>query len=235
MLRHCFILLAICCFHFAGFSQLHSIKGILKDSSTHFAVRGAKISNTAKNKNVYSDQRGFFSIEAAPDDIILVTVDGYDSKRVTYSRFIKDTIVIYLTSRSKMLPTVSITSRYNQYQVDSMERKRAFEQMRGGRLTRVSRADGFGITFNLDRLWKKRYKYQRRNEKLFRQREKQAYVAYRYSPELVAYYTRLKGQELQDFLNKHTPSYEWLRSHPGDEEVFYYINNQLKLFRSLSK
>ena len=185
--------------------------------------------------NVYSDQRGFFSIEAAPDDIILVTVDGYESKRVTYSRFIKDTIVIYLTSRSKMLPTVSITSRYNQYQVDSMERKRAFEQMRGGRLTRVSRADGFGITFNLDRLWKKRYKYQRRNEKLFRQREKQAYVAYRYSPELVAYYTGLKGQELQDFLNKHTPSYEWLRSHPGDEEVFYYINNQLKLFRSLSK
>lgn len=234
MHRYC-SLIVLCLLQFTVHAQRHFMNGFLQDSITHFAIRGAKISNTINNKNVYSDQKGFFTIEAAPDDIIIVSNEGYRSSKIALSPLFVDTVTVYLVPTSKVLPTVSVSSRYNQYQNDSINRKKEFEQMRGGRLSNLSRADGFGITMNLDRLFKKRYKYQRQNEKRFSQREKETYIAYRFSPQLVAYYTGLKGQELQNFMDRHSPSYEWLRKHQTDEEVFYYINDQLKLFRGGAK
>jgi len=233
MHRYCFLII-LCLLQFAVHAQKR-LNGFLQDSITHFAIRGAKIFNTTNNRNAYSNQKGFFSIEAAPGDILIITDEGYASRNITYSPLFIDTVTLYLFPTAKVLPTVSVSSRYNQYQEDSINRKKEFEQMRGGRLSNVSRADGFGITLNLDRLFKKRYKYQRQNEKRFNQREKEAYIAYRFSPQLVAYYTGLKGQQLQNFMNSHSPSYEWLRKHRTDEEVFYYINDRLKLFRASGK
>jgi hypothetical protein len=84
-------------------------------------------------------------------------------------------------------------------------------------------------------MFKKRYKFQRKNEKRFRQREKEAYIAYRYSPQLVAQYSGLKGEELQNFMQHNTPSYKWLRKHPSDDDIFRYINEHLKQFRAKNK
>jgi hypothetical protein len=61
--------------------------------------------------------------------------------------------------------------------------------------------------------------------------EKSAYVNYRFSPYTVAYYTGLKGEKLLAFLHKYTPTYEWLRQHPTQEDVLLYINEKLKLPR----
>ena len=116
-----------------------------------------------------------------------------------------------------------------------MNRKKEFEENRGNKLSSVSAAPGFGIAINLDKKFKNKYKYQRKNEKHFGDMEKVAYVEYRYSPQLVAYYTGLKGKNLQDFMKQYTPSYEWLRAHPTDEDVMYYLNEKIKLFNAAQK
>lgn len=226
--------IAICLGHCLLHAQTNLMNGFLHDSITHFAIKGARISNTANGKNSYSNQKGFFSIAALSGDVIVISIDGYNQRIISYSP-LSDTITIYLSTLATTLPTVSVSSRYNQYQLDSINRKRDFLQMRGGRLSNFSRAEGFGIAFNLDRILKRKYKNQRKNEKYFREREKTAYITFRYSPQLVAYYTGLKDEELQKFMASHTPTYTWLRKHTTDEQVFDYINDQLKLFKANTK
>ncbi len=53
-------------------------------------------------------------------------------------------------------------------------------------------------------------------------------MQYRFSADLVGAYTGLKGDSLNNFINKYWPDYDWLRKHTSDEDVFYYINDKLK-------
>ena len=235
MHRCCFLLIAFCLAACWCSAQKYVMYGLVKDSSTHFAIGGAKIVNTTRKKNATADPNGFFRIEVVPNDLIRISSTDYKASLITYSILFADTITVFLSATGKTLPTVSVASSYTRYQFDSMNRKKEFEQNRGTRLSRVSRAEGFGIAVNLDRLFKSKYKYQRKNEKRFDEMEKAAYVAYRFSPNLVALYSGLKGQQLENFMNSHAPTYEWLRKHPSNEEVMYFINDQLKIFRAAAK
>ena len=159
-------------------------------------------------------------------------MNGYSPIFFTYASSPKeDTIVLYLQWLGSTLPAVTISKGYNQYHLDSATRKRDFEQFRGGKLTTASRANGFGLALNLDRFFKKRYKHQQKNEKRFEEREEAAYKDYRYSVRLVSFYSGLEGQQLKDFMNLHSPSYEWLRKHPSDQELLFYINEHLKIWK----
>ncbi len=60
-----------------------------------------------------------------------------------------------------------------------------------------------------------------------------AYIDYRFSPHVVAYYTGLKGDELRNFLRFYTPDYTWLRQHLSDEDVLYYLNDKLKIYKEV--
>jgi hypothetical protein len=142
----------MCVFYNNNYAQ--ELRGFLKDSATHLKLRSVRISNTRTNKPVYSNSDGFFSINANPNDTIFIRLDGYVTRKLIYSLLFNDTIQLFLSPQSKLLPGVSVSSRYNQYQQDSMIRKRDFEQMRGGRLSTVSRAQGFGVAINLDRVFK---------------------------------------------------------------------------------
>jgi len=88
------------------------------------------------------------------------------------------------------------------------------------------------LVINLDRLFKSKYKHQKKAEQSFNETEKMEYVDYRFSPQLVAFYTGLKGDALLDFMKRYKPSYEWLRQHPYREQLIYYISNKLKFFQS---
>ena len=231
MRNACFII-ALCLLYFTSGAQRRFVNGVLKDSTSKELLSGARISNITINDVVFSNKNGLFRIQVAEGDKLVLTLPGYNPHSFIYSSSPKqDTIVFYLQTLGKILPTVTISKSYNQYQIDSATRKRDFEQFRGSRLPTVSRSSGFGLALNLDRLFKKRYKYQKKNEKRFRQREEAAYIEYRYSDKLVSFYTGLEGQQLKDFKNKHTPSYQWLRKHAGDQEVLLYINEQLKMWK----
>ena len=135
------------------------------------------------------------------------------------------------------MPGVTVQSQYNKYQLDSIERRSAFEQMQGQTLNAIAsnRSSGFGLTLNLDRFTKKKYRNKKKEEKRFQQTEEWAYVNYRFSPQLVGYYTRLQGDDLRDFIYRYTPDYTWLRKHPSNDDVINYINEKLNDYRTSHK
>lgn len=215
-------------------AQSRVLNGYLLDSITHFPVSNGIITNANSNKSVHSDVKGFFRLEAAPNDFIYASAKSYHYDTLIYSFIFTDTITIYLAPSGNILPNVTVTTRYNKYQLDSLERKRAFEEDRGTVLKTLSTShpSGFGLTFNLDRFFKKKYKNQKREERLFEMMEKMSYTDYRFSPHIVASYAGLKGEALRSFLKQYTPDYNWLRQHPSNEDVLYYINDKLKAYKA---
>jgi hypothetical protein len=188
-------------------------------------------------KSVRTDRNGFFRLQVAPNDFIYAAATAYHYDTLRYSLLFGDTVTIFLSPSGTILPNVTVTSQYTKYQLDSMERKGAFEENRGHVLNAVSRpnSNNFGLGINLDRFFKKKYKGKKRVERTFKNTEERAYIDYRFSPKLVSSYTGLKGDSLRMFFYRYSPGYQWLRQHPTNDEVLFYINEKLKEYKRASQ
>lgn len=233
MFKFCLSLILIV-ISFEIHAQQRMISGYLLDSITHFAIPNGTITNATNKRIAQSNEKGFFRLQAAPNDFIYATAKSYRYDTLVYSFIFTDTVTIYLSPAGNVLPNVTVTTKYNKYQLDSIERRTSFEQSMGKPMKTLSTShpSGFGLTFNLDKLLKKKYKDRRKGERFFKKREELAYIDYRFSPYIVAHYTGLKGDALKSFLKQYTPDYKWLRKHPSNEDVMYYINDKLKAFHS---
>lgn len=214
-------------------AQRKVINGYLLDSLNHYPVAG-KVTNATNKRSVTTDANGFFKLEAGPNDFIFAVAPVYKYDTVSYNMLFRDTITLFLAPGANVLPNVIVTSKYTRYQMDSIQRRAEFEQDRGTVINAIdkSHGPGFGVNVNLDRFFKKKYRDKKDEEKVFNRLEKNAYVNYRFSPQLVSMYTGLKGDSLQTFILRNSPSYEWMRQHTTNEDVLYYINDKLKQNKS---
>ncbi len=215
-------------------AQARFIYGFLRDSITYFPIAEGTVTNASTNKEVQSDKDGFFRLQVSPNDFIYAVAKSYHYDTLKYSFINTDTITIYLSPIGDILPNVTVTTRYNKYQLDSIQRRADFEKLRGTNYRTLStdHPSGFGLTFNLDPLLNKKDRVKRNAGKIFSKTEEMEYVNYRFSPHLVAYYTGLKGDALSTFMNRYTPDYSWLRKHLTNEDVMLYINDKLKKYKA---
>lgn len=228
---YCFVLLmlAVC---ITADAQQSWLNGYLKDSLTHFAIGNGQVTNTRTRKVATASGGGLFRIQVQPGDVLYATAKNYRFDTIRYQYMFADTITLYLSPAAALLPGVTVTSTYSRYQLDSMERRENFEKLRGQQLNTIAKNHaGFGITLNLDNLFKKENKNDRKAMRRFEATERWAYVQHRFAPQLVAQYTGLTGDALRDFIYRYTPSYDWLRSHPTNNDILFYINEKLKLFK----
>ena len=212
------------------------ISGYIKDSLTHFPVSNVTVLNESSRKKIQSDSKGFFYLYAQPGDLLQFKGKNYHIDTLRFFSVFTDTIQVFLTPRGEMMDMVTVASRYSKYQLDSIKRKADFDEMRGTVLNTVSRpSSGFGLSLNLDRIFKRKYSNRKKEEELFKKTEIIAYIQYRFSSYLVAQYTGLKGDVLRDFIYRYTPSYHWLRQHTSNEEVVFYISEKLKLYKQMAE
>lgn len=231
------LLLVLACLVFMAtgtMAQTITLSGYVKDSLTHLPVFGATLSNSTKAQKVSTDSHGFFRIQVSPNDLLYALARGYHYDTLRYSFLFQDTITIFL-SPVNVLQTVTIETGYQKYQQDSLERRREFEEARGHQLSAIDKSkhkQTFGLTFNLDRLFKRKYNDGSKAEEVLTAREREAYVRFRFSTQMVSFYTGLKGDALLSFLRLYTPSYEWLRSHHHREQLIDYLGEKLKAYRN---
>jgi hypothetical protein len=217
------------------------INGFVRDSITGVPIVNAIISNESSKKMTMPNQEGFFSITAAPNDIIFINAFNYNYDTLIANNNLPDTLEIALVREPEYLPGVTVTTTtkgLSKYQMDSMRRREAFVQEMGApKMSTVSKANNMpaGTAINLDKLFSKKDKDRTKAYNSFDYLEKQAYIDYRFSSELVSQYTGFKGDSLIAFMRQYTPTYEWLRAHPTDEDIVYYINDSLKAFANKPK
>lgn len=220
--------------------QKSTVIGVVKDSVTNTIIEFASISNINKKNTIVSNTKGIFKIDIALNHLLSVAAVGYnfDTIRVTEELLQADTLHILMHPLSKRLADVVVTTKtkYNQYQLDSIERRRDFFINRSDvKIPVVSLANsGVGLGINLDHFYN-RERRKRSAMDLFNDMENESYTNYRFTPALINKYTQLEGEKLVTFIQLYRPSYAWLRSHTTEEDVLYYINDKLKSFNKRQK
>lgn len=207
------------------------INGHLKDRFSQQSIANGEIRSTLTK--AITDSNGFFRIQVKEGDIISAKKFGYRFDTVHFSfQTIDSSLIIYMDPLGRVLKTVTVSTTYSAYQVDSMRRRMAFDEARSKTtLISTDAHPGFGLVLNLDRLTKTKDKLVKKQRQLFEKTEQWAYIRYRFPDSLVQSYTGLTGDSLHLFMNRYTPSYEWLRAHPTKLELVYYINDKMKIFR----
>lgn len=229
-----FIVFLLCLVSVTVSAQKKSfVYGYLKDSTTAEPVVLASVTNMNTGKTVMTNYRGFFKIPVEVNQVLYFAAVGYQFDTTLYNQRYsdKDTLVFLLPALQRNLGTVTVTAKVNQYQSDSMERRKDFLQDIGNyTIPAVAQANsGAGIALNISRF----SRYERNKRKAFafyESTEKEAYTNYRFTEKLVKQYSGLKDDQLYNFMQQYRPSYEWLRAHKTEEDIKYYINDKLKLF-----
>ncbi len=231
------LFLFACLFSVSAFAQPSRLMyGYLKDSATGEPIVMASVKNNQSKQTVMTNAKGRFSINLSPNQLISFAAVGYHFDTVYYrgTYLLQDTLQLTLTSLVTSLGNVTVTSKgMSRYQMDSLQRHTDFFQSIGSTpIPTVSQANyGAGIALNIDR-FSKHEKSKRKAIQYFNDNEEDAYINYRYTAELVNKYTGFKDEKLMEFMSKSRPSWEWLRKHTNEEDLAYYINDQLKKFNS---
>jgi hypothetical protein len=224
------ILLAVTQSSFAQTKK--SIIGLVFDQNERVPIKMASITNITLGKTTISSSNGTFELQAGLGHIIAFGANGYyaDTLSLTADRLSISNLILTLKPLPSTLAGVTVIGKYSQYQVDSIERRKAFLQdVPGSEIPTMSRANdlGFGTAINLDK-FSKREKQKQKARGLYDLAEQEAYINWRWNEEVVIQYTRFEGEELFDFIERHRPVYQWLRKNPDEEAILYYINSALK-------
>lgn len=233
-MRYAFILLLILVSFNGSGQKKKVIYGYLKDSVTNAPIALASVRNITTNITTMTGNDGRFAIQAAENNILSFAAVGYffDTLQYANSYLLQDTLFPVLSPLERDLGNVTVTSRgLSQYQQDSIERRKDFLQdIVNYTIPTVSQANsGAGIALNLDR-FSRHERNKRKALQFYETNEKEAYINYRFNTSLVTSLTRFKDEKLRLFMQQHRPSYDWLRKHTSEEDIRYYINEQLKIF-----
>ncbi|MEJ7680867.1 MAG: hypothetical protein WKG06_24050 [Segetibacter sp.] len=76
-------------------AQASVMNGYLSDSITHFPIINGTVTNATTKKSVHSNEKGFFRLEAAPNDFIYAYAKSYHYDTLVYSLIFTDTITLY--------------------------------------------------------------------------------------------------------------------------------------------
>lgn len=214
-------------------AQNKTVYGYLRDSATGLPIPLASVKNLSTGQTVMTNHDGRFRINLSKNQYLGFAAIDYHFDTIQYNakRQLQDTLQLVLRSLAHNLGNVTVTARgMNRYQLDSIERRNEFLKDVGHVQPVMAQPQyGFGVAVSLDRLSKKE-KNKRKAFDFYDENEKEEYINYRFPPPLVAEYTGLKGEQLQDFMQKYRPEYEWLRKHPSEEDIKYYLNDKLKLY-----
>jgi len=230
-----FYIFCLLIFSTSTFSQKKAtIWGYLKDSVTNEPIVLASVANFETKKTVMTSNTGRFKIEVSDNQILSFAAVGYFFDTVAYhkSLLVKDTLYLYLKPLASSLGNVTVYSKSTSaYQQDSIERRKDFmgDKVQYTIPTVASSNTGAGLGINIDR-FSKNEKNKRKAFAFFEANEKEEYINYRFPSSIVVKYSGLKDDALQDFMQLHRPSYEWLRKHKTEEDIKYYINDNLKEF-----
>jgi hypothetical protein len=221
-----------------GIVAQQKVVGILKDKKSKEIITFASITNNTTKQTVVSNTNGIFKLMVSKEHLISIAAVGYnfDTLHAGDKQLLKgDTLTIYLQPLTKNLQGVTVTSKgkYNAYQLDSMERRQNyFGTKNSKKQTTFSKGnDGVGLGINLDKLYSKQEKQRSKMIDLYYDMESEEYINYRFNAELVSKYTNLKNEALEGFMEKYRPTAAWLRKHPTEEDVMYYINEKLKEYK----
>ncbi len=190
------------------------------------------IHNITQGRYDLSDEDGSYRIQVMSGDHVAFSSVGYRTDTVTITEeMLLATYPVYLTVKAVTLQSVSV--RYNNYQLDSMDRRKeyacVYDNGNTPRVEKQRQGDGVGVEMNIFRRASKGERQRERLQKRLAKEEQDYYVNFRYNKETVIKFTRLQGDSLKQFMKKYRPSYDYCRK-AAPVDILVYINDCYKIY-----
>lgn len=233
MFKPLLLILSVCFLSLSVHAQETYFYGYVRDSITELPIQDVHVSGNREDTSDYTNISGLFVIKASEGDTLTLLRVGYFTQKIAlHGRMLSDTLHITMVPKTHELESVIVSAySYADYQADSVDRRRYFEEAIGYAKPLFDNANtGAGLGISLERIFGRRQRNKKRAFKLFKEVEEEKYVDFRFNPIIVHSYTGLKSDSLQQFINKYRPTYRWLREHPRQEDILYYINGKLKKY-----
>ncbi len=209
-----------CCTLFTKSSKAQLIvSGTVYDSSKINLVEGVLVQNLSGSKT-YTDSLGKYSLQVAENDSLFFTYKNKSTSKYAVTTIPDPNhfdIKIHVRVKGKYTTLSEVIVQGKSYRQDSIENRekyaKAFNFRPGHVGSSVSPTGGVGLDIN-DLINLFRF---RRNKQLkaFRNRlereEKERYVNYKFNRTLVSRITNLKKPDLDTFMVRYRPDYEFIQ------------------------
>lgn len=231
-------LLFILFFLYCGdvFGQRKEISGFILSETTK--LNGAIILNLNLNIKTKSDKRGYFSINAKKGDTLITAEFNYKTDTLIFNN--QTPLIINLNVAHNVLREVVIKgskiSPLEKYNENKKEYKDIYWKGDKSKIIEIEAGTVPGIKINIDKLYSalsKQGKDARRLQKNLTQDYQNDVVDQHFSKSLVGNITGYKGEQLDDFIIKYRPSYEFVLK-SSEYDIIQYIKKELAVDMSVS-
>jgi len=231
------LLLVLKCF--TGFAQDKTIlppngnfEGMVMETDTKDRLAHVIIQNLNTRRVWYNTLKGEFRIDAQLGDKLVFTKDDYrpDTLKVTNL----SSTIVYMQRKAIMLHEVTIYDSLHTPFQKLVAAKKEYSKVYSPRLNpdAFSSIPGGGAGFNLDAIWAS---VSREGKDAARVRSDieadymQNVISYRFNKTYIGNITKLKDEELTDFMKKYRPSY-YLVTNYTEYEFINYVKTSLRRY-----
>ena len=215
-----------------GFAQDKQVEGIVFDKDTRERIARVSIINLNTGISSYNDLKGEFRVNASPGDKLVFLKEYYFSDTIQVKNY--DNLIVYLPRNAIMLRQVTIRDSLHTPMQRLLATRREYSKAYGSSAfsSPFSTVPGGGAGLNLDAIYNSLSRSGRNAQhlqELIQEDYLQNVIDYRFNKSYVANITKLKGQELNEFMIKYRPSYYTVTS-DTEYEFVSYIRTSLRRF-----
>jgi len=234
------LLLFFCGLFFRAYAQdkqpavnyKNPVEGVVYDKDTKERVARTNIMNLTSGESFYNNLKGEFKIDAKPGDKLVFLKLDYLADTLT----VKDNSNLLISLRRIAIPLKEVTIRDTL--VTPLQRlqatKRNFSKVYGSSAYdgAFTSSPGSGAGISIDALWNSLSRSGRNAKHLqgiIEEDYQQNVIDYRFNRSYVANITKLKDQDLTDFMTYYRPGY-FIVTTATEYEFITYIRNSLKRY-----
>jgi len=207
------------------------VSGMVADADARTGLPGVTIINKSTRSGTISNESGRFSIDAMPGDTLEFSILSYYRKSLTVpttSMFIN----VYLTRQVIGLGQVTVVGK--DYKHDSLatreEYGRYFNYHKPGAMDVLKTLPSNPITALTYLVPSKARKRKEHFQEQLVYWEKEKFIDNRYNPELVERMTKLSGDELDTFMLRYRPGYQFLQE-ATEYDLMLFIKESFKHYQ----
>ncbi len=207
------------------------LSGMVADQDSRTGLPFVSIVNKRTMSGTLSNESGRFYIEGIPGDTLEFSMLSY-APRLVILPMLSSTQDVYLQKRMFELQGVNV--RGKNYAKDSAalrdEYGRYFNYHKPGAMDVLKTLPANPITALSYLVPSKTRKRKEQFHEQLLYWEKEKFIDYRYSPELVGKMTKLQSPELDSFMYKYRPGYQFLNS-ASEYDLLLYIKQSFETYQ----
>lgn len=220
----------LCCSF--SYAQKVNVKGFVIDKTSKQRLAKVYIYNSHTDEGLYNNNKGEFSTLASVGDTLFAVLEGYGLDTVIYKG--NNAIYFQLRSLAVQLREVaiigsSVTPR-ERYDKTLKEYKYATERGSSKDLLNLSNS---GVGLGIDAIYNllsRKGRNARHLQEILERDYKEQIIDFRFNAVFVGRALRLKGFELEDFMQQYRPSYDFVLT-ASDYAFIVFLKNNYATYR----